>query len=154
MQDLSLLVDNGTDGVREGFVMHGCLGLDSFSALFGRTFYAFHAVFAECWTEVWGCCCGAGSDWTTPSIYTSHSNSILLDNPVGFIVQCKYSVMFVVYSLINNINTDSCKQNEQPAQPAGIRAATNYYFLLHIIYYNYQIILITIIQSYIFHIYL
>lgn len=37
MQDLSLLADNGTDGVREGFVMHGCPGPDSFSALFGRT---------------------------------------------------------------------------------------------------------------------
>lgn len=54
MQDLSLLVDNGTDGVREGFVMHGCPGPDSFSALFGRTLYAFHAVFAECLAVVWG----------------------------------------------------------------------------------------------------
>lgn len=61
MQDLSLLVDNGTDGVREGFVMHGCPGPDSFSALFGSILYAFHAVFAECLTEVW-CFCGAGSD--------------------------------------------------------------------------------------------
>lgn len=52
MQDLSLLVDNGTDGVRGGFVMHGCPGPDSFSALFGRTLYAFHAAFAECLTEV------------------------------------------------------------------------------------------------------
>lgn len=52
LQDLSLLVDNGTDGVREGFVMHGCPGPDSFSALFGRTLYAFHGVFAECLAEV------------------------------------------------------------------------------------------------------
>lgn len=52
MQDLSLLVDNRTDGVREGFVMHGCPGPESFSALFGRTLYAFHAAFAECLAEV------------------------------------------------------------------------------------------------------
>lgn len=52
MQDLSLLVDNGTDGVREGFVMHGCPGPDSFSALFGRTLYAFHGAFAERLAEV------------------------------------------------------------------------------------------------------
>lgn len=39
VQDLSLLVDNGTDGVRGGFVMHGCPEPDSFSALFGRTLY-------------------------------------------------------------------------------------------------------------------
>lgn len=52
MQDLSLLLDNGTDGVREGFVMRGHPGPDSFSALFGRTLDAFHAVFAECLTEV------------------------------------------------------------------------------------------------------
>lgn len=52
VQHLSLLVDNGTDGVREGFVMHGCPAPDSFSALFGRTLYAFHAAFAECFTEV------------------------------------------------------------------------------------------------------
>lgn len=52
MQDLSLLVDNGTDGVRGGFVMHDCPGPDSFSALFGRTVHAFHAVFTECLAEV------------------------------------------------------------------------------------------------------
>lgn len=52
MQDLSLLVHNGTDGVREGFVMHGCPGPESFSALFGRTLYALRAAFGECLTEV------------------------------------------------------------------------------------------------------
>lgn len=46
MQDLSLLVDNETDGVREGFVMHESPGPDSSSALFGRNLYAFHAVFS------------------------------------------------------------------------------------------------------------
>lgn len=33
VEHLSLLVDNGTDGVREGFVMHGCPAPESFSAL-------------------------------------------------------------------------------------------------------------------------
>lgn len=51
-QHLSLLVDNGADGVREGFVMHGCPVPDSFSALFGRSLYVFHAAFAECLIEV------------------------------------------------------------------------------------------------------
>lgn len=52
MQHLSLLADNGADGVREGFVMHGCPVPDSFSALFGKSLYAFHAAFAEWSTEV------------------------------------------------------------------------------------------------------
>lgn len=51
-QHLSLLVDNGADGVREGFVMHGCPAPDPFSALFGRSLYVFHAAFAECLIEV------------------------------------------------------------------------------------------------------
>lgn len=51
-QHLSLLADNAADGVREGFVMHGCPVPDSFSALFGRSLYVFHAAFAECLIEV------------------------------------------------------------------------------------------------------
>lgn len=46
MLDLSLLVDNEADGVREGFVTHECPRPDSSSALFGRNLYAFHGVFS------------------------------------------------------------------------------------------------------------
>lgn len=87
MQDLSLLVDNGTDGVREGFVMHGSPGPDSFSALFGRTLYAFHAVFAECLAVVLGNAVALAQTEPPPS-YTSHSKIVLMHNPVCFIVQC------------------------------------------------------------------
>lgn len=51
-QHLSLLADNGADGVREGFVMHGCPVPDCFSVLSGRSLYVFHAAFAACLIEV------------------------------------------------------------------------------------------------------
>lgn len=40
-----------------------------------------------------GCCSGVGSDWVAPS-YTSHSKTIPIDNPVGFIVQYIFSEDF------------------------------------------------------------